>query len=109
MKTLKFRHNLIEEILSGRKTATWRLFDDKDLRVGDKIELLDWDSKEKFAEAEIVNIEEKKLQDVTDEDFRGHEKFENKEEMMETYKGYYGERVDGNVIMKIIEFRLLKP
>ena len=56
MKTLKFRHHLVKEILVGRKTTTWRLFDDKDLSVGDPLELLDWESGKKFAEAEIVGI-----------------------------------------------------
>jgi hypothetical protein len=59
MKTLKFRHQLVEEILTGRKTVTWRLFDDKDLKVGDKIELLYWETKEKFADAEIIEVREK--------------------------------------------------
>jgi len=31
MKTLKFREKLSKLILSGKKTTTWRLFDDKDL------------------------------------------------------------------------------
>jgi len=65
IKTLKFRRSLAEEILAGRKTATWRLFDDKDLSVGDKIDFLIWESKEKFAEAEILNVKEKKLKDYS--------------------------------------------
>jgi hypothetical protein len=35
------------------------LFDDKDLKVGDKIELLYWETKEKFADAEIIEVREK--------------------------------------------------
>jgi hypothetical protein len=31
MKTLKFYDNLIPLILSGEKTSTWRIFDDKNL------------------------------------------------------------------------------
>jgi len=107
MKTLKFKHNLTEEILAGRKTATWRLFDDKDLKFGDELELIDCESKEKFAEAEIIKVYEKKLGEIREEDFDGHEKFNSKEEMLETYKKYYGDKVNWDTVVKIIEFKLL--
>ncbi len=108
MKKLKFRHHLAEEIIAGRKTVTWRLFDDKDLKVGDELELLDWESGEKFAEAEILKVREKRLGEIEEKDFEGHEKFESKEEMLETYRKYYGDKVDWNTIVKIIEFKLLQ-
>ena len=37
MKTLKFTTQLVEKILSGEKTSTWRLFDDKDFKNGDNL------------------------------------------------------------------------
>jgi hypothetical protein len=40
MKTLKFTTELCEQILCGVKTATWRLFDDKDLPVGDELQFI---------------------------------------------------------------------
>lgn len=109
MKTLKFRHHLADEILAGRKTITWRLFDDKDLKLGDKVELLYWETKEKFADAEIIEVREKKLGEIEEKDFEGHEKFENREEMLETYRKYYGDKVDWNTAVKIIKFKLLRP
>lgn len=60
IKTLKFRRVLAQEILAGRNNATWRLFDDKDLKIGDKLELLIWETKEKFAQAEIINVGKKR-------------------------------------------------
>lgn len=48
IKTLKFRYHLAEEILAGRKTVTWRLFDDKALEIGDKIQLLHWETERKI-------------------------------------------------------------
>ena len=87
---------------------TWRLFDDKDLKDGDKIELIDWESGEKFAEAKIKKVREKKLGKIKEEDFKGHEKFESKEEMLETYRKYYGDRVDWDTVVKIIDFELLR-
>lgn len=108
MKTLKFRHHSAEEILAGRKTVTWRMFDDKELSVGDTMELLDWESGEKFSEAKITKVREKKLGEIEDEDFEGHERFENKEEMLETYRKYYGERVDWDTMVKMINFKLFE-
>ncbi len=106
MKTLKFRHNLVKEILDGRKTVTWRLFDDKDLNVGDKLEFIDWDNGEKFAEAEIIAIREKALGDIEEADYKGHERYENQEEMLQNYKKYYGDRVTQDTTIKIINFEL---
>ncbi len=108
VKTLKFRHHLAEEILKGRKTVTWRLFDDKDLKVGDEVKLLYWETKEKFANAEIINVREKKLGEIEEKDFEGHEQFGSKNEMLETYRKYYGDRVDWDTIVKIVEFKLLR-
>lgn len=108
MKTLKFRHHLAEKILQGKKTVTWRLFDDKNLKVDDRVELLYCETKEKFANAKIINIREKKLGEIEEKDFEGHEKFGSREEMLETYRKYYGNRVDLDTIVKIIEFNLLR-
>ena len=64
MKTLKFKPDLAEEVLAGRKTVTWRLFDDKDLQIGDRLELINSETKTKFAEAEILKIKERKIGEV---------------------------------------------
>lgn len=104
MKTLKFRTDLVKEIKEGRKTSTWRLFDDKNLSVGDRVALLEWESKEQFAETEIVKIYEKKLGEIEVQDFDGHSAYENKEEMLKAYKEYYGDRVTFDTVIKIIKF-----
>jgi hypothetical protein len=108
MKTLKFRHHLAEEIIAGRKTVTWRLFDDKDLKVGDELELIDWESGKKFSDAKIVKVREKRLGSIEEKDFEGHEKFGSRKEMLETYRKYYGDKVDLDTVVKIIEFKLLR-
>ena len=106
---LKFRHHLVPLILDGNKTVTWRLFDDKDLKVGDKLEFIDCESLEKFAETEITKIRQKKLGKIEQGDYKGHEKFKSNEEMLETYKKYYGDKIGWNTVVKIIEFKLLRP
>ncbi len=59
MKTLKFASDLSRQILDGTKTSTWRLFDDKDLQVGDELLLVDSHENEAFAQAEIISMKQK--------------------------------------------------
>jgi len=107
MKTLKFRPHLVTEILEGRKTSTWRVFDEKDLTVGDQLELINKETLKVFARAEITNVREKPLGEIEEEDFKGHEKYENREAMFAEYKKYYGDRVNEETVVKMIEFNLL--
>lgn len=105
-KIIKFRDNLAKLILAGEKDLTWRLFDDKDLKKGDIIELLNWNTGDSFGTAELVDVWEKKMGELEESDFDGHEKFANEEEMYATYKTYYGDRVGPDTIVKIIRFKL---
>ena len=107
MKTLKFAHELVGSVLDGNKTTTWRLFDDKNLSLGDSLSLIDSGTGESFARARIVSVQAKKLADISDDDFEGHEKFADREEMLRVYRGYYGEMVDWDTVVKIINFVLL--
>lgn len=106
MKKLKFTSDLSRLILEGEKTATWRFFDDKDLSVGDKLELVNKESEKVFAQAEITSIKEKPLGEVKEADFDGHGTYKNKEEMLATYRGYYGDRVNWDTVVKMIHFKL---
>lgn len=104
MKNLKFTSELCEQILSGAKTSTWRLFDDKNLSVGDKIEFLNKDTLEKFGVGEIASIKVRTLGTLTDEDWVGHERYASESDMYKTYRGYYGDRVGPHTELKIIHF-----
>lgn len=108
MKNLKFAENLVPLVLSGEKTSTWRLFDDKGLKVGDKLIFINKGDGKRFATAEIVLIKEKTLGNIEDSDFSGHEKFGSKEEMFKTYQSYYGDAVNKNSIVKMIKFKLVE-
>lgn len=103
-KTLKFRSYLVDQILNGTKTVTWRLFDDKNLTAGDQVEFVEYESGKKFAEVEITKIREKNLGDVVPEDFDGHEKIENP---LEHYRELYGGRVMPETLVKMITFKLV--
>lgn len=59
MKTIKFRDFLVKLVLNGEKTSTWRLFVDKNLPVGNEVELINWNTKELFAKAILTHVREK--------------------------------------------------
>lgn len=108
-KTLKFRPNLAELILAGEKTTTWRLFDDKDLSEGDKLDLINKETGQMFAHAAISSVREKTLGEVEDTDFdEGHERYESEEAMYEAYRSYYGDQVGPDTPLKIVSFSLQK-
>lgn len=110
MKTLKFVTELIPLILSGEKTVTWRIFDDKNLSLGDELSFIDRITREEFAKARIMTIREKKLGEIDEADFdEGHERFESPEKMLEVYQStpYYGDAVTMETPIKIIGFEIL--
>lgn len=91
-------------VLSGEKFVTWRLFDDKDLAVGDDLVFINSDTGEEFGTAIILEVREKSLKDINEDDFVGHEKFESHEAMFQTCVNYYGDKVTPETIVKIIRF-----
>jgi len=107
MKTLKFREHLSKLILQGEKNTTWRLFDDKNLTVGDVVSFLIWETKEEFAQAKLTEVKETTLGKLTDKDWEGHEKFSSDEEMYKAFVKYYNRPVDENSPVKIIKFELI--
>jgi ribonuclease HI len=113
MKTIKLEHHLAQMVHDGSKTATWRIYDDKNLAVNDEIELVDKVDPQQpgtwhvFANAVIDTIVEKRLGEIQEADFEGHETFESKEKMMATYRRYYGPQIDEQTPVKMIHFHLL--
>ncbi len=107
MNTLKFADNLVPLILSGEKTCTWRMFNEKDIHVGDEFSFMNKATGKEFATARIAAVKEKKFGEIGEEDFVGHERFERKEKMYEVYRKYYGDRVTAETVVKVISFNLL--
>lgn len=106
MKYLKFKTDFIQEILNGDKTATWRLFDDKDLKIGDELELIDKSTNKFFARAKIRDIQEKSIGELSDNELKNHG-YQNIEQMIKSHKVYYGDRVSPLTKVKMITFFVL--
>jgi len=108
MKTLKFRKELSELILENKKNTTWRLFDDKDLSVGDDISFLIWETGKEFVKVKLLEVRETVFGKLTEKDWEGHEKFKTEEDMYKTYSKYYTCEVTKSSPVKIIKFKILK-
>lgn len=105
-KHLKFSPQLVPLILSGQKVSTWRLFDDKELSVGDIVNFLEHGTGRHFASGRLIRVVEKLMGELTDTDKEGHEKFETDEEMYATYSRYYGKSISEATPVKLIWFEL---
>lgn len=110
MKKLKFDHELASLVLEGKKTSTWRLFDDKDLSVNDTVVLIDKVDPKKpqtwknIGTASINKVVEKRLGEIEQVDMEGHETFSSKDAMLRTYQQYYGPNVTMQTPVKILHF-----
>lgn len=95
-------------ILSGKKNITWRINDDKNTQIGDVISFINWNTGKVFGKGKVTGISEKEMGKITGHDLDGHEEFKNREEMVATYKKYYGNWVNDSTLVKMIKFELLK-
>lgn len=112
MKKLKLDHQLAQMVLSGQKTSTWRLFDDKDLRVNDNVLLVDkvdpkdpnsWSA---IGTATINQVVERRLDDLTQDEMLEHG-YDSKDHMFAAFRKYYGPNVNGDTPVKIVHFRFI--
>lgn len=106
-KYLKFDEEQIQKVLKGEISTTVRMHDDKDLREGDHIVLVDRDNNEEFGRADITFTYEKKFGDVNEQDLQNHDQYISLIHMYEKYFDYYGEEVNDETPVKIIRFKLI--
>lgn len=104
MKTLKFNTEKTEMIENGLKTTTWRVFDDKDLTVGDELKLINSDTKEMFGYATIDEIITKRIETMNDIDRIDHPSCKNNDDVVKMMQTFYGNRIDNKTIVKVVKF-----
>lgn len=113
MKSLKVNH---EEALGIRDRGirqTWRVFDDKDIRVDDrlvlidKVDLHDHNSWEAFGEAVVTSVTEKHVAEVGKADFDAVTADESPEALLHRLQQYQGSSVTLQTPIKIIRFSFL--
>ncbi len=112
MKTLKLEHELADLVRAGKKSSTWRMFDDKNVSAGDEVELVDKVDPARpetwlvMGTARIGQVIEKELGTITAEEMQEH-KYASFDEMLTTYREYYGSDVSATTIIKIINFTFI--
>lgn len=110
MKQLKFEHKYATAIKSQLKTATFRVNDDKDLRVGDEIELVDKvDSDHPVSWQipgilEITELSSVSFSDLGNKHLARGEEFGSKDEMLRTFRRYYGEHIQEDTPILVVSF-----
>ena len=107
MKKLKFDKNIVDLILRKEYFKTWRLEDEKNLSVGDVIELINSETGATFAKAKINQVAIKYLRDINDQDNVGYRSFSDIDEIINVFNGYYSKPVTPESIIKIISFELI--
>lgn len=108
MKTLKFIEDQIADIESGKQTTTWRLFDDKDLNVGDEIQFVNSNTANVFGYATINEIVIKRIIDLDEQDKQGHRVYENDLEILDAFRRFYGSEVTPKSIVKVVKYSFHK-
>jgi ribonuclease HI len=110
MKTLKFNHRSAELIINGQMTTTWRLFDDKDLSVDNKVTVIDkvnpkdpttWRS---IGIATISKVIEKHLEDVSEVEVGEGAELNSRPAILKICQHYYGSNVSLKTPVKIVFF-----
>ncbi len=104
MKTLKFKPDVVQGIVNGDVRATWRLNDDKNLTVDDRLQLIDTSTMEAFGEGLVDEVVIKRLGALNEADKAGHGTYETPEQMYETFRQYYGPGVSEKSVVKIVRF-----
>ncbi len=110
MKKIKLDHDLAQAVLRGEKTSTWRLYDDKNLTVNDQVVLVDKVDPERaqtwpvIGSGRINKVVEKRVGDITADDYEGHNPYDSPEALLADLRKYYGKRVTWDTPVKMIHF-----
>lgn len=110
MKQLKFDHSLAQSILLGKKTSTFRVLDDKDIRNGDRLRIVDKVAPDDpsswlvLGEATVIECYEKPISQFSEADYASHEAYESPQDMLAAFRGYYGDELSLEELVKVIRF-----
>lgn len=108
MKQLGFIEELIPLVKSGEKTVTWRVNDDKNLSAGDTIEAVEAVTRKPFCKIELLSVRTTTFGKLSEDDWKGHEKFPTKQAMYDQYTKNYGFAIGPETPLKVIKFRLIE-
>ncbi len=101
-KKLIFKKDYGRDLLERKKQTTIRLY--SPLKKGDEVEIIA--GSVRLGTAKIVDVEVKKLKELTDEDARA-DGFESREKLIRELRKIYGRKISESSEVKIIRFKFL--
>jgi ribonuclease HI len=111
MKQLKFQHSHAQAIMAGSKTTTLRVADDKDLRSGDAVEVIDKvdnDDPQTWVASGVMTVSgvsEYYLEAIPQSVLEKTElKHADKEELLTFLRRFYGNHIQETSIVKVVHF-----
>ena len=113
MKQLKFEHDFAKAITRGERQTTLRI-DDKDIHVGESLQLVDKTSSNKPqlweipGELSVVGVQTFFLESMPLELLKGAEIGEVDRESLYTFlRRFYGERINEETVVKLVQFEFV--
>lgn len=108
LENIGFAHDLVNPILDGSKTLTYRLGDKYDtLTLGDEVNVMDSLNNNLFAKVRITNKYWTTFGELPF-NINGHEKYLSKEEQRNVFSKYYGRLLADSEQMLVLEFKVVK-
>ena len=95
-------------LFTGEKYKTFRLAGSSDkYSIGDLVSMC-YPDDEEFAQSVVCSKYRKKFKDLTEEDWKGHERFESEETMYKTYENWNKRKIGPETEMDIIVYKDFK-
>jgi len=107
MNTIVFDPLYIPHILTGKITATVRLWPLARVTPNDTIMFVDAYQRKPFAIAKISLIETKRFSEFTDDDKNATQIFDNFENFAKVMESFYGETITPETEFRIVHFVLI--
>jgi ribonuclease HI len=107
MKNLKFTPDQIPEIEIGNINTTIRLFDDKNLEVGDFIQFVNSETGGNFGYGIIEQVTQKRLSSLETIEKRFAKVCQNDRELLVTLHEFYGPNVTLDTVARVVRFAYL--
>ncbi len=101
-KSLKFQPKIIDSILGQEKFRTPRLFDDKNLTIGDTLDLVNAETKQTFGTAKVIDIVETTFGEMIKEDVA------DVDEVYKEFESYYNRKIDHKDKLIWVDLELIK-
>jgi ribonuclease HI len=115
MKKLKFDHEESQRIQDARSFTVWRIYDDQQLSVSDRVQLVDKinvadpTSWKLISVAIVEQLIEKRLGDVSPDDYDAINTYASSKEMINHFRSVYGPEINESTPVKILKLTKTDP